>query len=121
MGGLAAQALEGYQALYVHIKGPDIPAHDGRAEDKRDVIEAIDRAFFGEVLPRLDLGRDARGRARRPRDVLRPQGAHGRSGAARARRRRLHVRRSASYGEGVCAEGSLGQLLGPEIVPCWSG
>ena len=54
---LAAQALEGYQALYVHIKGPDIPAHDGRAEDKRDVIEAIDRAFFGEVLPRLDLGR----------------------------------------------------------------
>ena len=39
--------------LYVHIKGPDVPAHDGRAEDKRDVVTAIDRAFFGEVLPRL--------------------------------------------------------------------
>ena len=50
---LAAEALEGYPALYVHIKGPDVPAHDGRALDKRDVISAIDRAFFGEVLPRL--------------------------------------------------------------------
>ncbi len=51
---LAADALDGYDALYVHIKGPDVPAHDGRAEDKRDVIELIDRAFFGEVLPRID-------------------------------------------------------------------
>ena len=53
---LAAEALEGYEALYVHIKGPDIPAHDGRAEDKRDVIEVIDRAFFGQVLPAIDPG-----------------------------------------------------------------
>src|SRR5207247_10514180 len=54
---LAAEALEGFDALYVHIKGPDVPAHDGRAEDKRDVIAAIDRAFFGEVLERIDLRR----------------------------------------------------------------
>jgi 2,3-bisphosphoglycerate-independent phosphoglycerate mutase len=52
---LAAEALGGFDALYVHIKGPDVPAHDGRAEDKRDVIELIDRVFFGEVLPRIDL------------------------------------------------------------------
>src|SRR5205823_11678062 len=51
---LAAEALEGYDALYVHIKGPDVPAHDGRFVDKRDVISVIDRAFFGEVLPRFD-------------------------------------------------------------------
>ncbi|MFN2544742.1 MAG: 2,3-bisphosphoglycerate-independent phosphoglycerate mutase [Actinomycetota bacterium] len=54
---LAAEALEGYDALYVHIKGPDIPAHDGLAEDKRDVIAAIDRAFFAEVLPAIDPDR----------------------------------------------------------------
>ena len=53
---LAAEALDGFEALYIHIKGPDVPAHDGRADDKRDVIAAIDRAFFGEVLPRIDLG-----------------------------------------------------------------
>jgi 2,3-bisphosphoglycerate-independent phosphoglycerate mutase len=51
---LAAEALGGYDALYIHIKGPDVPAHDGRADDKRRVIEDIDAAFFGEVLPRLD-------------------------------------------------------------------
>ncbi|MCA1726174.1 MAG: hypothetical protein LC722_00490 [Actinobacteria bacterium] len=48
---LAADALGGFDALYIHIKGPDVPAHDGRALDKRDVIEAIDEAFFGTVLP----------------------------------------------------------------------
>jgi 2,3-bisphosphoglycerate-independent phosphoglycerate mutase len=52
---LAADALEGHDALYVHIKGPDVPAHDGRAEDKRNVIALIDRAFFGELLPLIDL------------------------------------------------------------------
>ena len=51
---LAIEALEGFDALYVHIKGPDVPAHDGRAEDKRDVIGLIDRAFFGELLPGID-------------------------------------------------------------------
>ncbi|MGH2676662.1 MAG: alkaline phosphatase family protein, partial [Actinomycetota bacterium] len=55
--GLAAEALDGYDAVYVHIKGPDVPAHDGRAEDKRDIVEVIDRSFFGEVLPALDPGR----------------------------------------------------------------
>ena len=52
---LACEALEGYDALYVHIKGPDVPAHDGRALDKRAVIEDIDVAFFAEVVPRIDL------------------------------------------------------------------
>ena len=52
---LAVDALAGYDALYVHIKGPDVPAHDGRAEDKRDVISAIDAGFFSEVLRSLDL------------------------------------------------------------------
>jgi 2,3-bisphosphoglycerate-independent phosphoglycerate mutase len=51
---LAAEALGGYDAIYIHIKGPDVPAHDGLPEDKRRVIEDIDAAFFGQLLPRLD-------------------------------------------------------------------
>ncbi len=51
---LAVDALGGYDALYIHIKGPDVPAHDGRFLDKRDVCEDIDLAFFGELLPRID-------------------------------------------------------------------
>jgi len=51
---LAAEALGGYDALYVHIKGPDVPAHDGRAIDKRDICEVIDRSFFAEFRARTD-------------------------------------------------------------------
>jgi 2,3-bisphosphoglycerate-independent phosphoglycerate mutase len=54
---LAAEALGGYDALYIHIKGPDVPAHDGRAREKVEVIQDIDQAFFGELLPRIDTGR----------------------------------------------------------------
>lgn len=52
----ALEALEGYDALYVHIKGPDVPAHDGDATGKRDVVAAIDAGFFGTVLPEIGGG-----------------------------------------------------------------
>src|SRR4029077_11834086 len=42
---LAAEALGGYDALYLHTRGPSVRAHDGRAEEKRDVIADIDEAF----------------------------------------------------------------------------
>jgi 2,3-bisphosphoglycerate-independent phosphoglycerate mutase len=117
---LAASALESYQALYVHIKGPDVPAHDGRAEDKRDVITAIDRAFIGEVLPRIDLGRTVVGvladhatsclrkaHTADPVPLLLAGGAFASDG-------------STSYGEHACADGSLGELLGMEVLPAVS-
>jgi 2,3-bisphosphoglycerate-independent phosphoglycerate mutase len=113
---LAAEALDAYQALYVHIKGPDVPAHDGRAQDKRQVIEAIDRAFFGEVLPRLHLQRTVVG-------VL--------ADHATSCVRKAHTADpvplvlaggpftadgTTSYGEHACAEGSLGELRGVEVL-----
>ncbi len=49
----ALQAIEEYDGLYIHIKGPDIPAHDGRYEDKLENIQAIDEFFFGRLLPEL--------------------------------------------------------------------
>jgi 2,3-bisphosphoglycerate-independent phosphoglycerate mutase len=113
---LAADALDGYDALYVHIKGPDIPAHDGRAEDKRDVIELIDRAFFGEVLPLVDAGTVVAVTADHSTSCVRkahtpdpvpllvsgpgvaPDGTDG-------------------FGERACARGSLGRLRGVDVVP----
>lgn len=113
---LAAEALEGFQALYVHLKGPDVPAHDGRAEDKRDVIAAIDRAFFGEVLPRL--GRDT---------VVAVTADHATSCVRKAHTAdpvplvvsggRVVADGSNEFGERACAEGALGELLGPRILP----
>ena len=49
----ALEALEGFDGLYVHLKGPDVPAHDGRALDKRDVIAMIDEGYFGTILPEM--------------------------------------------------------------------
>src|SRR3989304_3627960 len=49
----AASALEAsaaYDGLYLHLKGPDEPGHDGDCERKRASIEQIDTDFFGPLL-----------------------------------------------------------------------
>jgi len=114
---LAVEALEGHDALYVHIKGPDVPAHDGRAEDKRDVIALIDRAFFGEVLPLIDLRET----------VVAVTADHSTSCL-----RKAHTAAAVpilvsggpvtpdgteSFGERAGAAGSLGTLRGPDVLP----
>lgn len=114
---LAAEALEGYEALYVHLKGPDVPAHDGRAEDKRDVIAQIDRAFFGEVLPRLDPARTLvvvtadhstscvrKAHTADPVPLVVSWAGVAPDGVER-------------FGERACRAGAIGELRGVEILP----
>ena len=55
--GVTRELLGQFPFVYVHLKGPDEPGHDGDAVLKRDVIEAIDRSFFGPFLSGLDLSR----------------------------------------------------------------
>lgn len=114
---LAAEALEGYDALYVHIKGPDVPAHDGRAFDKRDVIALIDRAFFGEVLPRLDTRST----------IVAVTADHSTSCVRKAHTAEpvplvvsgagVASDGSTAFGERACSTGSLGTLRGVDILP----
>lgn len=51
----AVEVLPQYDGLYLHLKGPDEPGHDGDADAKRRVIEEIDEHFFGTLLPAVDL------------------------------------------------------------------
>lgn len=114
---LAVEAIEGYDALYLHIKGPDIPAHDGRSEDKRDVIETIDEAFFATLLPRVDPSST----------VIAVTADHATSCA-----RKAHTADAVplvvwgagvapdgtqSFGERAAATGAIGTIRGVEIVP----
>jgi 2,3-bisphosphoglycerate-independent phosphoglycerate mutase len=114
---LASDALSGYDALYVHIKGPDVPAHDGRAEDKRHVIAAIDAGFFSEVLGAIDLSST----------IVAVTADHSTSCVRKAHTADpvplvvsgggVQPDGSTVFGERACADGALGLLHGVEILP----
>lgn len=52
---VALNSLNKYDGLYVHIKGPDDPGHDGDFLKKKEIIEAIDRFFFPALVSGIDL------------------------------------------------------------------
>ncbi len=52
---LTLKLLESYDAVYVHLKGPDEPGHDGDFEGKVREIELIDRHYVQPLLDRVDL------------------------------------------------------------------
>lgn len=49
----AASALDGHDAVYVHLKGPDEFGHDGDAGGKARSIEDIDSGFFAPLAAQL--------------------------------------------------------------------
>jgi 2,3-bisphosphoglycerate-independent phosphoglycerate mutase len=114
---LAVEALGGYDGLYVHIKGPDVPAHDGDHDAKIASIEAIDQHFFARLLDTLDLGRvivavtadHSTSCARKahtdgPVPLLVSGGAVSTDGVS-------------EFGERAARRGAMGHLLGPQIMP----
>lgn len=52
---MTAKHLKKYDGLYIHIKGPDVPGHDGDAEKKKSIIEAIDRYYLTPLINTIDL------------------------------------------------------------------
>jgi 2,3-bisphosphoglycerate-independent phosphoglycerate mutase len=45
----ALALLDHYDLVYVHLKGPDEPGHDGDFEGKKKAIEDIDLGFFSQL------------------------------------------------------------------------
>ncbi|MDP1853481.1 MAG: alkaline phosphatase family protein [Candidatus Omnitrophota bacterium] len=52
---LALEKIKDYDGLYIHIKGPDEPAHDGDFIKKKQSIEEIDKYFFKNLLEKIDI------------------------------------------------------------------
>jgi 2,3-bisphosphoglycerate-independent phosphoglycerate mutase len=50
---LTKEKIKEFDGLYIHIKGPDEPAHDGNFLKKKEIIELIDKYFFGNLLPKI--------------------------------------------------------------------
>jgi 2,3-bisphosphoglycerate-independent phosphoglycerate mutase len=112
----ALEAIDGYDGLYIHIKGPDVPAHDGRFEDKLENIQAIDSAFFGMLLP--ELRSDA---------LIAVTADHSTSCAKKAHTDDpvplvvagpgIASDAVSSFGERAAARGEIGEIQGVEIMP----
>lgn len=111
------EALKEYDGLYIHIKGPDEPAHDGRFKDKLGSIELIDKYFFGNLLPRLPL-KDA---------VFAVTADHSTPCELKAHSAdpvpllistdKISPDGLSSFGEENARKGTLGKLTGPDLMP----
>jgi 2,3-bisphosphoglycerate-independent phosphoglycerate mutase len=114
---LALDAIEGYDGLYIHIKGPDVPAHDGDHEAKMVNIEQIDAVFFAGLLDSLDLRRA----------ILAVTADHSTSCVRKAHTdgpvpllisgRGVSSDGVETFAETASRRGTIGHLRGPQIMP----
>jgi len=114
---LALEAIEGYDGLYIHIKGPDVPAHDGDHDAKIRSIEDIDAHFFAPLLDSIDL----------KRSLVAVTADHSTSCARKAHTdgpvpllisgAGIGADGVDTFGETASRNGALGHLMGPEIMP----
>lgn len=47
--------IKNFDGLYIHIKGPDVPGHDGDAIKKKTVIELIDKYYLAPLIESINL------------------------------------------------------------------
>ncbi|HPC27464.1 MAG TPA: 2,3-bisphosphoglycerate-independent phosphoglycerate mutase [Candidatus Methanomethylicus sp.] len=111
---LASDLLESYGGVYIHIKGPDEPAHDGDCRSKMKSIELIDAHFFRNlkidyektvIIVTADHSTPCEMKAHSDDTV--PLVAAG-----------IGIERDGTmeFGETACSRGSLGTLNGQEVI-----
>ncbi len=113
----AIDSIQNYDGLYIHIKGPDEPAHDGKVAAKKESIASIDQYFFGNLLARVDL----------ENTIIAVTADHSTPCLIKTHSadpvpllvagNAIEPDGSQSYSEKECQRGSLGELMGPELMP----
>ncbi len=114
---VALDSTKKYDGIYVHIKGPDEPAHDGDFNKKKEIIEAIDKFFFTSLLPKLDMNNT----------VIAVTADHSTVCAIKAHSAdpvpllicggNIKSDGSLSFSEKAARLGSLGEITGQDIMP----
>jgi 2,3-bisphosphoglycerate-independent phosphoglycerate mutase len=114
---VALDSINRFGGIYVHIKGPDEPAHDGDFNKKRSIIEAIDKFFFSNLLAQLDI----------QNTVIAVTADHSTVCAIKAHSAdpvpllvsggSVWPDGSMSFSEKAAKLGSIGSILGREIMP----
>jgi 2,3-bisphosphoglycerate-independent phosphoglycerate mutase len=114
---IALEKIKEFDGLYIHIKGPDEPAHDGDFKTKKEVISAIDKFFFGQLLKKKDLLSDTLIAVTADHSTVCLIKAHSAdpvplliSGLG------IKPDGSLSFSEKSCTEGSLGIILGKDLM-----
>ncbi len=113
----AMQAILDYDGLYIHIKGPDEPAHDGDYQKKKDIIELIDTAFFKTLLEGIDI-KDYVIAVTADHTTSCPKKAHtDKPVPVIIAGGKIEKDEGEVFSEAVCLKGSLGELQGMELMP----
>jgi 2,3-bisphosphoglycerate-independent phosphoglycerate mutase len=114
---VALDSIKKYDGIYVHIKGPDEPGHDGDFNKKKEIIEAIDKFFFASLLPKLDINNT----------IVAVTADHSTVCAIKAHSSdpvpllvcggNVKPDGSLSFSEKAAKSGSIGEILGRDIIP----
>lgn len=114
----ALRQLDRWHGLYVHLKGPDEPGHDGDWDGKRAVVEGIDEHFFGPLCHGLRGRGDVVVAVTADHATVCEVGAHTDDpvplvvwGGG------VEPDGAGGFGEGAAARGRLGRLRGVEVLP----
>ena len=114
---VALDSIKKYEGIYIHIKGPDEPAHDGDFNKKKEIIEIIDKFFFTDLLLKLDMNNT----------IVAVTADHSTVCAIKAHSAdpvpllisggNVKPDGSLSFSEKAARLGSIGELLGRDIMP----
>ncbi|MCX5702283.1 MAG: alkaline phosphatase family protein [Candidatus Omnitrophica bacterium] len=114
---IALDSLKKYDGIYVHIKGPDEPAHDGDFNKKKEIIEAIDKFFFANLLLELDIANTVIAVTADHSTVCNIKAHSSDPVPLLIAGNNIKPDGSLSFSEKAAKLGSLGEMKGQEILP----